>query len=127
MSRKIIGITTGTPLKPDSLFNKMNLEKRIEEYLQNNQPDSGIGSNNGISGFELDTTLTQAGKAADAKAVGDAISTAGCLTAIDDGTGIITLVWSPIVLNTDVDNTTSMLGQATIGSMILGNTDDYTP
>lgn len=48
------------------------------------------------SNVELDETLTQEGKAADAAAVGEAIASMNAITATDDGTGIITFGVSPL-------------------------------
>jgi hypothetical protein len=48
------------------------------------------------SNVEIDDTLTQEGKAADAKAVGEAFAAMNAITATDDGTGIITLGVSPL-------------------------------
>lgn len=42
MSRKIVGITVGTPIGPDSLLNKLHLDQRIEDYLQKNPPEPGV-------------------------------------------------------------------------------------
>lgn len=36
MSRKIIGVTVGTPISPESLRQKMNIEQTIEDYLEAN-------------------------------------------------------------------------------------------
>lgn len=41
MSRKIIGITSGTPIRPDVLYNKLNIEERIAEYLKQNPTNDG--------------------------------------------------------------------------------------
>lgn len=41
MSRKIVGVTVGTPLGPDSLLKKLNIDQRIEEYLRQNPPEPG--------------------------------------------------------------------------------------
>lgn len=46
--------------------------------------------------IEVDATLSQEGKAADAKAVGEAFSALEQMTATDDGNGIITLNYSPL-------------------------------
>lgn len=51
------------------------LEERIED-LENGNTGGGSGSDSSQN-VELDTTLTQSGKAADAKAVGDAIASVG--------------------------------------------------
>lgn len=45
---------------------------------------------------KVDTTLSQEGKAADAKVVGEAFSAITQMTATDDGNGIITLSYSPL-------------------------------
>jgi hypothetical protein len=54
------------------------------------------GEDGSGASIALDTTLTKAGQAADAKAVGDAISTMNHIYATDDGNGIITLSYSPL-------------------------------
>ena len=41
MRRPIVGVTVGTPIGPDSLLNKLNISKAIEDYLKNNPPVSG--------------------------------------------------------------------------------------
>lgn len=41
MRRPIIGVTVGTPIRPDSLLGKLNIDKIVEEYLQNNPPAPG--------------------------------------------------------------------------------------
>lgn len=41
MNRKIIGITVGTPMGPESLLKKLQIGKLIEDYLQKNPPESG--------------------------------------------------------------------------------------
>lgn len=48
--------------------------------------------------IEVDATLSQEGKAADAKAVGDAIAAIEYVTATDDGNGIVTLNISSLQL-----------------------------
>ena len=41
MSRTIVGVTVGTSIGVDSLFDKLDIDKRIEEYLQKNPPKPG--------------------------------------------------------------------------------------
>lgn len=80
MNRKIVGITVGTPISPNSLLNKLNVDKRIEEYLHENPPEPGksayayakeagyegteeefadkLANGSGGVGFETDNTLS---------------------------------------------------------------------
>lgn len=69
---KIIGATVGTPISPERLHDKLNFVKTIN----NMAPDENGNVEIEVSGgnVDLDTTLSQSGKAADAKAVGDAIA-----------------------------------------------------
>lgn len=58
--------------------------------------DGEDGEGGSGASITVDTTLTKAGQAADAKAVGDAISSMNHIYATDDGNGIITLSYSPL-------------------------------
>ena len=78
MSRKIIGITVGTPL-PKPNFDQTDPSKGDyisgdRSFLKSVKTINGMSPDeNGDLTMELDTTLTQSGVAADAKAVSDAI------------------------------------------------------
>lgn len=56
----------------------------------------------GGTSVAIDPTLSEEGQAADAKAVGDAISAMNHITAVDDGNGIIRLSISPLTPASEV-------------------------
>lgn len=74
MSRKIVGVTVGTPLGISAIKEKLNPVTSVNgvEADENGNVEITIPDSGG--NVELDTTLTQSGKAADAKAVGDKIA-----------------------------------------------------
>lgn len=65
----------------DEVYNKTEIDRLLEN----------AGAN-----IEVDATLTEEGKAADAKAVGDAIGAMNYMIASDDGSGVVTLSLSPL-------------------------------
>ena len=68
------------------------------------------------SNIELDSTLTQSGKAADAKAVGDALYEIKSYIFNIDYDAILAFDTSEIVFDT---STISVLGKAILGQMVL--------
>lgn len=101
MSRKIIGVTVGTqlpkpnfkqtdPTKGDYIKNKPDFDGLRAEVssISSLVGDTSVSSQ--ISDI-IDNTLSVSGKAADAKAVGDAFDAIEEVYATDDGNGVITI------------------------------------
>lgn len=74
MSRKIVGVTVGTPLGISAIKEKLNPVTSVNGVEADENGNVEITIPDAGGNVELDTTLTQSGKAADAKAVGDALN-----------------------------------------------------
>ena len=67
MSKKIIGVTVGTPLSPSKIEEKLKPVKTVNGVTPDENGNVNVEAGASIS---LDTSLSKAGQAADAGAVG---------------------------------------------------------
>jgi hypothetical protein len=69
---KIIGVTVGTPISAQKIVDDLKPVKSVNGKTPDENGNVDIEAGGGSS-VEIDTTLKESGKAADAKAVGDAL------------------------------------------------------